>query len=421
MTRLDAVVQVGRPGAGDRREHLDGLVLGDEDAELPGDARHRGEAAADEHAEALLPLVDRADERDAVDLGGVVAIGRGRDRVLVLAREVREVGVAVEELRRLLDDLRAVEQLERVDPLHGRARDVADGVAAAAGGRDARGVELGEDVGQALQGQVVQLDVLACRELADTTAEAIRDLADRAQLRGLDEARRQLHAQHERADLGLVVVEPPPLEADDVLLGHRLVAGRDQRRQLVADGERGLVALDALDGIALEDEVPIGLGSLSFWTHGRAHGHLHDGMRLPPLRDTAYARCRWPPGRDSCVLAETTNALALFQARVFSLARTALTRPGDRRPSGARMRLRVRALVRNSLLSTLDILRATWLAGIGTLPSGQVAEVSSGRNPQPLLMWSGTLRVRSGAYTASTAVHTRSEVHRVARPVRAVS
>ncbi len=53
------------------------------------------------------------------------------------------------------------------------------------------------------------------------------------------------------------------------------------------------------------------------------------------------------------------------------------------------------------LLSTLDILRATWLAGFGTLPSGQVAEASSGRNPRPLLMWSGHVRVRPGVYSRS--------------------
>ena len=53
------------------------------------------------------------------------------------------------------------------------------------------------------------------------------------------------------------------------------------------------------------------------------------------------------------------------------------------------------------LLSTLDILRASWLAGFGTLPCGQVAEASSGRNPRPLLMWSGHVRVRPGVYSTS--------------------
>ena len=212
----------------------------------------------------------------------------------MLARQVREVGVAVEVLRGLLDDLGAVEQLERVDPLHGRARDVAHRVAAAAGGRDARGVEVREDLGQTLQCQVVELDVLTCRELADAPAEAVGDLADRAQLGRLDEPGGQLHAQHERADLRLVVVEPPPLEADDVLLGNRFVARGDQRRQLVADAQRRLVALDALDGIALEDEVPIGLGSLAFRTDSRAHGYLLTACSGRPCGYALYARCRSP-------------------------------------------------------------------------------------------------------------------------------
>ena len=40
--------------------------------------------------------------------------------------------------------------------------------------------------------------------------------------------------------------------------GIALVAGRDQRGQLVADAERRLVALDPLDGVALVDELPVG-------------------------------------------------------------------------------------------------------------------------------------------------------------------
>ena len=38
--------------------------------------------------------------------------------------------------------------------------------------------------------------------------------------------------------------------------GILLVAGGDQRRQLFADPERGLVALDPLDGVALVDGIP---------------------------------------------------------------------------------------------------------------------------------------------------------------------
>ena len=124
----------------DRAEDLVRLLLRDEDAHVARDPRHRGEAAADEHAEALAAvLVHGADQRDAVDLGRVAAVGAGGDRVLVLPRQVRPVGVAVEEVGGGVDDRRGVEELVGRDSLHGAAGDVAHRVAAAAGGRDARG------------------------------------------------------------------------------------------------------------------------------------------------------------------------------------------------------------------------------------------------------------------------------------------
>jgi hypothetical protein len=104
----------------------------------------------------------------------------------------------------------------------------------------------------------VQLDVLAGRELAVALAVQVRGLPDRAQLARRELPGGHLHAEHERADLRLVVVEAPPLEADDVLLGDVLVAGRDQGRQLVADAERRLLALEPFDRVALEDEIPVG-------------------------------------------------------------------------------------------------------------------------------------------------------------------
>src|SRR5439155_21062962 len=99
------------------------------------------------------------------------------------------------------------------------------------------------------------LHVLARRQLAGAAPVHVRDLPDRAQLRGGDDAARDLHAQHERPDLRLVVVKAPPLQPDDVLLVDLLVAGGDQRGQLVEDPERALVALQALDGVPFEDEL----------------------------------------------------------------------------------------------------------------------------------------------------------------------
>jgi hypothetical protein len=107
----------------------------------------------------------------------------------------------------------------------------------------------------------VELDVLSGRQLAFPAAELVRDLADRPQPLRRDSPAREFDPEHERPDFGLVVVEPPPLEPHHVLLGHLLVARGDQRRQLVEDPERALVALDALDRIALVDELPVRRGS----------------------------------------------------------------------------------------------------------------------------------------------------------------
>jgi hypothetical protein len=53
------------------------------------------------------------------------------------------------------------------------------------------------------------------------------------------------------------VVEAPPLQPDDVLLVDALVAGRDQRGQLVEDPEWAPVPLDPLDRVPLVDELPV--------------------------------------------------------------------------------------------------------------------------------------------------------------------
>jgi hypothetical protein len=253
-------VEILRPRARDRGQDLDGLLLRHEDAELAREPRHRGESATDADGEAFAALVDHADKRHAVDLGRVAAIRAGGDRVLVLPRQVAEVRVAVEERRRLVDDPRAVEELVRVEALHGATGDVANGVAAASRSRDPGGVEMREDLGQRSELEPVQLDVLSRRELAVTAAVPLGHLPDRAQLRRSQVPARELHAEHEGPDLRLVVVEPPPLQADDVLLRDLLVAGGDERGELVADLKRRLLALDPLDRVALEHELPVGLG-----------------------------------------------------------------------------------------------------------------------------------------------------------------
>src|SRR5206468_2307203 len=141
LNARDAVTEVVRPGAGDRAQDFDGFLLRDKDAHVARQPWDGGEPTADADGEALAAFVDRADERDAVDLRRVAAVCARGDRVLVLPRQVGEVRVPVEEARRLLDDPAAVEQLVRVEALHRAARDVPHSIPAAAARRDPRGIE----------------------------------------------------------------------------------------------------------------------------------------------------------------------------------------------------------------------------------------------------------------------------------------
>jgi hypothetical protein len=255
----DAVAEVLLPGVEQRAQDGQRLVDADEHPEVARDARHGGEPSADEDAEPVLAAARRIaaapDQGDAVDLRRVAPVGARGDGDLVLARQVRVVGVPVEEARHLVQHGRHVEELVLRDPRERAARGVAHGVAAAARGRQTDAVELGEDRRKRGEREVVELDRLPGRQLAGALAVLVGELADGAELRRGDATGGQLDPQHERADLRLVVVEAPPLHADDVLLGDVRVARRDQRGELAEDPERALLALQPLDGVALEDQL----------------------------------------------------------------------------------------------------------------------------------------------------------------------
>src|SRR5581483_2427553 len=137
------------------------------------------------------------------------------------------------------------------------ARDVPDRVALPADRRQPRRFDLRKDLGELIETNPVQLDPLAGRELGGVSTVGARDPAQGPELRGVHEAARNLDAHHEGADLGLVVGQAPPVQADDVLLGHRLVPSLDQPGKLVANVERKPFALQTLDRVAPEHQVPV--------------------------------------------------------------------------------------------------------------------------------------------------------------------
>ena len=137
-----------------------------------------------------------------------------------------------------------------------------------------------EDLRERAELEPVELHVLPGRELAVAAAEAVRDLADRAQAGRRDAPAGELDPEHERPDLRLVVVEPPPLHPHDVLLGDAVVAGGDQRGKLVQDPERALVALDPLDRVPFVDKLPVRLrfqGAAACGSAGHARADSNEG------------------------------------------------------------------------------------------------------------------------------------------------
>jgi hypothetical protein len=162
----------------------------------------------------------------------------------------------------LLQQAAHLEQLVAIDAAHRAAGDVADVVAAGAGGGEPALGENAQDLRQAGELQPVKLEVLPRRQLAVAAAEALRDPAEDPQLGRREKAAGQFHPHHEVPELRLVVVQAVPLHAHEVLFGYRFVAGLDHGRQIVNDGEAALLVLQPLHEIALVNQVPgdFGLG-----------------------------------------------------------------------------------------------------------------------------------------------------------------
>ena len=175
----------------------------------------------------------------------------------MLARQIEVVAMAQEIGHHLLQHRAAVEQLLGIQAGHGTSCNVAHRIAAAAHRRQADALEGREHLGQLLDLDPMQLDVLAGRELGIIAAEPLRKLADGAVLGRRQDAAGDLDAQHEVAHLGLVVVQAVPLKADHILFGDVQVVALGQLRDLVDDVQRELLRLEALDVVALEHQVSV--------------------------------------------------------------------------------------------------------------------------------------------------------------------
>ena len=156
--------------AEDARDALPGvghLVERDPHAQLVGEHRVGGQAAADPEVEAGAVLgVDGADERHVVDLGCHVVAGVSGEGRLELARQVGEVRVAERAPLDLVERLGAVDDLVLGDAGDGGAQEGARAVAARLERGEADRLEALPDRRDALDLDPVELDVVAVGDVS---------------------------------------------------------------------------------------------------------------------------------------------------------------------------------------------------------------------------------------------------------------
>ena len=196
------------------------VVEADELVQRGGDARHDRRAAADADLDAADAVALAGEEGDVVDAGQrAVGSRRAVERRLDLARhhlrrrvahEVAHVGAGV---RREVEELVVGDAGPRV------AGDVADGVAAALARGQAGVRQLADRLGGVGQRDVVQLDVLARRDVPLVQRHVLLDdVGEGVELLGRDAAPRELDADHLHGGLALAVDALLEAELDELRL-----------------------------------------------------------------------------------------------------------------------------------------------------------------------------------------------------------
>jgi hypothetical protein len=209
-------------------------------------------------------MADRR-EADVVDLGIRAPRSAAGDRDLELPRQVVEVGLAVDQRRRLEHQRRGVDQFAGVEARNGAARDVAGHVAARAHRGHALEPERLKHVGQGFERHPVKLDVLPHRDVGDPAAMALGQVGDRPDLLRLEQAVGNPDSHHEmphclafaalaadRTDAVSLRIDAPPAEVRGEPLGRHRVPALARKALDVGIGFPGIqLALEPLDPLRL--------------------------------------------------------------------------------------------------------------------------------------------------------------------------
>src|SRR5271157_6329688 len=160
----------------------------------------RLEAGATRRAESEVGGTKRAEggsEGDVVDFGIGAPVGAGGDGDFEFAREIVEIGIAGQFPVDGESDGGDVGDCAGIETHESAASDVAGDIAAGAGGAEAHGVKLVEEVREGFDADPVELDVLADGDVCDAVAVAIGEIGNGVELTAGEETVGDANAYHE--------------------------------------------------------------------------------------------------------------------------------------------------------------------------------------------------------------------------------
>ena len=227
---------------------LRNLVGGNEDVKLLAEERLDGEAAADEEV-VTNHAIDRAlvgDQGRIIDLRQGTLDRRTLHRDLVLTGQIGERIIVVEELVQGVHDWAGVYDLLWVKTGGGGRGDVARDVAAGPRRGQSGGLQAVEDGGHLLDGQPVELDGLAGRDVGQAAPIVARDGRQGMKLFRRQAPTGDLDAHHEVAVFRPLLVDALPLEPHHVIRINGREAGLGVAQDIVVDVQPVLLLLDPL-------------------------------------------------------------------------------------------------------------------------------------------------------------------------------
>src|SRR5690348_1600760 len=333
-----APVAVVPEQASHARPDLGYLARPDERAEPLADHRIGGQATADPQVVAGFPVrFDDADEGDVVDLVDSALCRAAADRGLELARQDGERGVADVRLADGGDLRRAVDDLVRVDAGLRAVADRPRGIAAGLGGGQAYRLERLPDVGDVLDLDPVQLDVLPVGDVRCAAGVTARDVGDDPQLVVGQPATVDTDAQHEVTVVELLRLQHRGLAAVEArpALCVQPVPAKPAAQVSRVDGVEAVLGVDVDDPLTDVEPVVVALVFLvlverlaiaerplafaAFTLGSSCDWHVGGSSRFGDARDT---RTWAPPGRIS----------DMVQLRVRRGAPGIARAPGTRNP-----------------------------------------------------------------------------------------